>query len=227
MTLIDQTIPQRSDGLYSSYQFVESLTPDGWATRLQQPEADYDKNQLQAIQEEGERFYSTNCPAPKHTAELEGHAAKVQRPIMMIEFGFGHTTYELLRLCEKINGYLITVEMPVSPEAFSKSENYDVAYNFGVDRYVRKYPYCLHLANHPLGRRRWIWINDDCIAFVDRLASDTGFREKLLLGGKIDYFHEDAIHDDAILASFLEKLSPHMAAGGIFTGDDNTPTRFF
>lgn len=227
MSLVNRTIPSRVDDLYESYSYIDTLTPEKWAAKLLEPEAVYDKTELSQIQVEGEIFYSTNCPAPKHTSELEKHAANVKRPIMMMEFGFGHTTYELLRLCEKINGYLVTVDMPVSPSSFSNSANYSISYEYGVDRYVRKYPYCLDLARHPLGRRRWIWINDDCIGLVDRIATDKQFREKLFLGGKIDYFHEDAIHDDAVLASFLEKLGPHMAVGGIFTGDDNTPTKFF
>ena len=220
MTLVKQEVPTSSANLFTTLANLIS-----WEERLKMT-ATMPANFFD-IRDEGVKFYSTNQPEPKCIDELVKKKRKEHnRPLMLLEYGFGFTTYRLLEICDKHDCYLATVEMPISPAVFKEDENYALAFDMGVDRYVRKYPYCLDLAQSEFGKKRWIWINDDAIAWSKRISIDEGFRRQFFIDGKIDYVHEDAIHNDEWLAQLYLLLKPHISAGGVFTGDDNTPTHW-
>ncbi len=141
------------------------------------------------------------------------------RPLMFCEYGFGHTTFLLLDYCTRHNGYLVSVDMPIAPEAKLNAGNMDELFYWGVDRYFSKHDWCVKLQEQM--KKRWLWINDDIFDVSTRIVEDISYREKLFLGGKIDFFMDDAIHEFAFAKSFHDKLRPHMSTGGLFFGGHN------
>lgn len=145
---------------------------------------------------------------------LEG----LSRPIMMIEFGFGTSTYQILDWCIKHDGYLITVDMPIAPQKLVDSDKYGDLYWWGVDRYHVKYKHCLALRNHPIAKKRWFWVNDDCFKVTKKICEDDAYRKKLFYNGIVDYVFEDAVHDKEYCQDFWDDIKPYMSPEGIFYG---------
>lgn len=204
---------------------LHDSTPDingrDWNTLLQKEEKRSDLVSLRALHQAALPDCASNKPALK---EIERLLKLPRRPLMLCEFGFGDTTYRLLEWCVQNNAYLVTVEMPIASQTVKDSEDYAELYWWGVDRYHQKYSHCVSLRNHPIAQKRWLWVMDDCYKVMNRIASDVDYRSKLFYKGSIDYFYEDAIHDNDFHAELFGKVRPFMLPGSIFTGDDNAPT---
>jgi hypothetical protein len=189
-----------------------------WAYLESLPES-HDFTGLQRLCNTGKKTYKTNCPALHNIGELADRVSR--RPLMLCEYGFGDTTYRLLEYCVQNNGYLVTVDMPVCAEKYKETDKYEEMYYWGTDRYAKKHPHATALLDHPIAKKRWVWINDDIFTFNEALLTDPAVRKGLFKGGKIDYFYEDAIHDDKFLGDLSKRIRPFLSPGGIFTGDDN------
>jgi hypothetical protein len=206
--------------IYSSDANIENRN---WEELLAMPDGDAESfADLKRLHDDLLNTVGSNQPALKKIERLK--QKKVDRPYMLCEFGFGHTTFEFLKWCYRNNGYLVTVDLPMATEEAKAKENYEEMYYWGVERYKHKYPHCIKLMENMVAQKRWLWVNDDIFDVSKRIVNDDDYRNKLFLGGEIDYFYEDAIHDDAFLANLFQTVKPFMSPGSIFTGDDNCPT---
>jgi hypothetical protein len=206
-------------GLYNSQEDIDTRD---WQEILSRPDQG-SVAELETLKNKAVASFRTNRPWPKRLQELAGIISK--RPVMLCEYGFGYTTYILLEWCIQNDGYLVTVDLPIAPEALLEEEKYAEMYYWGVDRYHTKYPHCVALREHPVSQKRWLWINDDIFAVSEKIAHDKQYREKLFLNEKIHYFYEDAIHDNGFHQDLFDSLKKFMPSGAIFTGDDNCFTR--
>ena len=213
-TIIEKNLNR--EGLYDTSVDIENRN---WPKILKMKDGSF--SGFSRLHERMRKDCTTNRPVLKKIDRL---LSIQRRPLMICEYGFGDTTFKLLDWCVKNDAYLVTVEMPIAPEEVRNSDAYKELYWWGVDRYHAKYDYCLELLNHPVARKRWLWVMDDCYRVTDRISKDEGYRRQLFLDGKIDYFYEDAIHDNKFHSYLFGKIRPYMNSGGVFTGDDNTPT---
>lgn len=208
------------------YNYKQALAKRDWAEILVLPDPSAQEwAELPKLHKE----FLVGCNNPEGPAVKELHLLRTRlpdktKPVMVIEYGFGHTTYVLLDWCIKNNGYLVTVDMPIAKPKVDK-DHMKLLFHWGVDRYWKKYKHCVTLANHAVSHKRWFWLNED-IFTVTKQLQDEKFRNSLFLNGKIDFFWEDAIHDDKFLADLYNQVRPFINKGGIFTGDDNCPTFF-
>ena len=203
---------------------ADQISNRDWSALPSLPEGN--SEELQPLREAFLSSVITNSPWPAHLDICGVNKTYLDKPgpKMVIEYGFGSTTYTFLEWCLKNDGYLVTVEMPIAKKEYREADRFPEIYYHGVDRYKGKYPHCIQLMKTLVAQKRWLWINDDIFSVTDRIVSDVEYRRKLFVDGKVDYFYEDAIHDDVFLKDLFEKMKPFMAPGSIFTGDDNCPT---
>lgn len=136
------------------------------------------------------------------------------RPLMFCEYGFGNTTFLTLDWCLKNNGYLVTVEMPICPASKLETDQSLELFYWGVDRYWRKHDYCLKLQKE--AAKRWLWINDDMYKVSYQIETDEAYRKTLFLNGKIDFFVEDAIHEQIYSEDLYRRMKPFLSEGSCF-----------
>jgi len=208
--------PKARENLYNS---TEQIKTRSWHELFAMPDSEV--SSLDAFYEDLVKDTATNRPLLR---QIDRVLQMKRRPLMLCEYGFGGTTVQLLKWCVKNDAYLVTVDMPIAPPAVRACEDYNELYWWGVDRYWKKYKWCMELMDHPVAQKRWLWINDDCYKVTDSIVKDKEYRQQLFFRGKIDYFYEDAIHDNVWHAKLFKSIKPFMTAGSVFTGDDNTPT---
>lgn len=215
---------QKVESFNRSNLYYANLDSRDWNQILKANDAP-DLDRLNLLYNDMIATVSTNQPALKELENLRKRIPDYNVPIMMCEFGFGHTTYQFLKWCYENNAYLVTVDLPIVHKELTKDkDHYSVIHYHGADRYHTKYNHALKLTKEPSLQNRWLWINDDIFKVTDQIVSDLNYRNKLFLNGTIDYFYEDAIHDDAFLLDLYTRIKPFMSSHGIFTGDDNCPT---